>query len=186
MSTPTRRQVARAAAWSAPVVATAAAAPSVAASTPPTPPSISRSFLITHSSGMNGCAAGTGKLRVTTDNSTYYYRIINTTSSTTVTNVTASVLVAKSGLTWTSNSPWSAITQDPTPIVNAGITYYRYYATLTTPVPASVGGVITMPLIDWSTPCMASLNGGTFNVNGRGAAIINGAQQANVGMWRTV
>lgn len=180
-----RRQIAGAAAWTLPATAVTTAAPAIAASPGAPQPTIQRSFLITHSSGTSGCAAGTGKLTVTTDNSTYFYRITNVTSKTTVTNVTASVLVNKSGLTWTSNAPWSAITQDPTPIVYNGVTYYRYYATLAT-VPAPVNGVITMPLINWTTGCRPSLNGGTYSVNGRGAAVINGTQQVNIGTWRTV
>ena len=184
--TTSRRNVTRGAAWAIPSITVASAAPSLAASQPPAQPTISRSFLITHSSGTDGCASGTGRLRVTTDNSTYYYRIVNATSSTTVTNVTASVLIARSGLTWTTSAGWSAIKQDPTPIVNNGITYYRYYATLTAPVPAPVNGVISFPLINWYTPCLTSLYGGTVNANGRGAATINGTQQTNIGAWRSV
>lgn len=179
----TRRSITRGAAWAAPVIALGGAASASAASG--VRPSIDRSFLLTPRQGT--CASGTQQLVVSTDDSAYRYRIINATSSTTVTNVTASVLVSVSGLTFTSNAGWGPITQDTTQTYSDGTTstkYYRYFATLSGAVPTQSGGTITMPKINWVSSCSTSLSS-RYYANGRGAATINGTPQTQVGVWRT-
>ena len=83
-------------------------------------------------------------MSVTTDNSTYYYRIANVPIGSTVTDVTASILVQKSMVdametgknpttfTWSSATPsWSAPTREvsgtgsPVLYTNNGTRYYR-------------------------------------------------------------
>ncbi|MCV7571903.1 hypothetical protein [Micrococcus luteus] len=181
-----------------PTVVAAAAAPAEAASPPPR---IDRSFLVTRGTAGAGpgttvtaCGSGSTRLSVTTDNSTYYYRIANVPTGSTVTNVTASILVQRSvvdklsnGLTWTSvTTDWSNPTRDVsgTPYTNNGIEYYRYYSTLKTAVPAPVSGTITLPLIGWYSNCSTALAG--VSVNGRGSAVVNGTTLVQIGAYRTL
>ncbi|MBM4623924.1 MAG: hypothetical protein ACQET9_03360 [Actinomycetota bacterium] len=184
-----------------PTVVAAAAAPAEAASPPPR---IDRSFLVTRGTAGAGpgttvtaCGSGSTRLSVTTDNSTYYYRIANVPIGSTVTGVTASILVQKSvvdklsnGLTWTSvTTDWSTPTREvsgTTPVLytNNGIQYYRYVSRLLTPVPAPVSGTITLPLIGWYSNCSTTLAG--VSVNGRGSAVVNGETLVQVGAYRTL
>ena len=197
-SVPSRRRVASSLAWAVPTVVAAAAAPAEAASPPPR---IDRSFLVTRGTAGAGpgttvtaCGSGSTRLSVTTDNSTYYYRIANVPIGSTVTGVTASILVQKSvvdklsnGLTWTSvTTDWSNPTRDVsgTPYTNNGIEYYRYYSTLKTAVPAPVSGTITLPLIGWYSNCSTALAG--VSVNGRGSAVVNGMTLVQIGAYRTL
>ena len=205
-SVPSRRRVASSLAWAVPTVVAAAAAPAEAASPPPR---IDRSFLVTRGTAGAGpgttvtaCGSGSTRLSVTTDNSTYYYRIANVPIGSTVTSVTASILVQKSMVdametgknpttfTWTSSTPsWSTPTREvsgTTPVLytNNGIQYYRYVSRLLTPVPAPVSGTITLPLIGWYSNCSTTLAG--VSVNGRGSAVVNGKTLVNVGAYRTV
>lgn len=203
-SVPSRRRVASSLAWAVPTVVAAAAAPAEAASPLPR---IDRSFLVTRSTqavvpGASVPACGSGsRLSVTTDNSTYYYRIANVPVGSTVTNVTASVLVQRSvvdamarnnnPLTWTNHTTtdWSNPVREvsgttPAVYTNDGIEYYRYYSTLKTAVPAPVSGTITLPRIGWYSNCSTALAG--VSVNGRGSAVVNGTTLVNVGTYRTV
>lgn len=179
----TRRSLATGAAWSIPAVTVAASAPAEAVSTT-TPPSIKRSFLITRSNA--ACSSG-AQLTVRSNNDgTSYYQIQNTTAKTTVTQVFASVLVSVSGLKFTtSTGNWSSVQQDLQTYKENGVTYYRYYSSLTVPVPASVNGTITIPRLSWSSNCTSALSS-TVYVNGRGTATIDGTQQVQVGVFRTV
>ena len=205
---PTRRQVATGLAWSVPAVTAAAAVPAMAASR--TPPAIQRSFLLTlgptvagPAIGVAACASGSTRMSVTTDNTTYYYRITNVRTGSTVTNPTASVLVEKAAvdalsvpLTWTSaTKDWSNPTREVdakgTPVVytDNGIQYYRYASQLLTPVPAPVNGTITLPRIQWYTACSTPLYNrvraaGGIMANGRGSVTVNGVALANVGAYR--
>ena len=151
---------------------------------------------------VGACATGSTRLSVTTDNSTYYYRIANVPIGSTVTDVTASILVQKSvvdamgsqnPLTWTSHTKtsWSAPTREvsgtgsPVLYTNNGIQYYRYVSKLSTPVPAPVSGTITLPIIGWYSNCSTTLAQSTgVLVNGRGSAVVNGTPLVNVGTYR--
>ena len=201
-SVPSRRRVASSLAWAVPTVVAAAAAPAEAASPPPR---IDRLFKLTLAPGVpwtepkvSPCAStlftNPTRLSVTTDNSAFYYRITNLRADSTVTDVTASVLVQKSvvdklsnGLTWTSETKdWSNPTLDVSgaKYIDNGIEYYRYYSTLRTAVPAPVSGTITLPRIGWYSNCSTGLAG--VSVNGRGSAVVNGTTLVNVGGFRTV
>lgn len=181
---PSRRAVARGVAWTAPVVMIGAAAPVLAASGP----QIQRVFAVGRTA--SGCTAGSERLTVSQDNSSsYYYRIVNVTSSTTVTDVYASMLVEGiSNVTWTRRytSTWGPVTLDPTPIVVDGRTYYRYYSQLLT-IPAPVNGVITIPALSWQSSCSTAVyNRYPLYMNGRGTATIDGVQRINIGVFRSV
>mgnify|MGYP006898538379 CR=1 FL=1 len=207
-SVPSRRRVASSLAWAVPTVVAAAAAPAEAASPLPR---IDRSFLVTRGTqaavpgaSVSACGSSSTRLSVTTDNSTYYYRIANVPIGTTVTGVTASILVQKSMVdametgknpttfTWTSSATpsWSTPVREvsgtgsPVLYTNNGIQYYRYVSRLLTPVPAPVSGTITLPLIGWYSNCSTTLAG--VSVNGRGSAVVNGKTLVNVGTYRTV
>ncbi len=204
-SVPSRRRVASSLAWAVPTVVAAAAAPAEAASTLPR---IDRSFLVTRSTqavvpgaSVSECRSGS-RLSVTTDNVNTYYRIVNVQAGSTVTNVTASVLVQRdmvdametgrnpTTFTWTSSTPsWSTPTREvsgTTPAVYTynGIQYYRYVSRLLTPVPAPVSGTITLPLIGWYSNCSTTLAG--VSVNGRGSAVVNGETLVQIGGFRTL
>lgn len=204
-SVPSRRRVASSLAWAVPTVVAAAAAPAEAASTLPR---IDRSFLVTRSTqavvpgaSVSECRSGS-RLSVTTDNVNTYYRIVNVQAGSTVTNVTASVLVQRdmvdametgrnpTTFTWTSSTPsWSTPTREvsgTTPAVYTynGIQYYRYVSRLLTPVPAPVSGTITLPLIGWYSNCSTTLAG--VSVNGRGSAVVNGKTLVQIGAYRTL
>ncbi len=196
-SVPSRRRVASSLAWAVPTVVAAAAAPAEAASPLPR---IDRSFLVTRSTqavvpgaSVSECRSGS-RLSVTTDDVNNYYRIANVRTGSTVTNVTASILVQKdvvdklsNGLTWRSaTADWSNPTRDVSgaKYINNGIEYYRYYSTLETAVPAPVSGTITLPRIGWYSNCSTALAG--VSVNGRGSAVVNGKTLVNVGTYRTV
>ena len=202
-SVPSRRRVASSLAWAVPTVVAAAAAPAEAASPLPR---IDRSFLVTRGTqaavpgaSVSACGSSSTRLSVTTDNSTYYYRIANVPIGSTVTGVTASILVQKSvvdamgsqnPLTWTNTTKtdWSdpvrevSGTGSPVLYTNNGIQYYRYVSKLSTPVPAPVSGTITLPIIGWYSNCSTTLAG--VSVNGRGSAVVNGTPLVNVGTYR--
>lgn len=204
-SVPSRRRVASSLAWAVPTVVAAAAAPAEAASTLPR---IDRSFLVTRSTqavvpgaSVSACGSSSTRLSVTTDNSTYYYRIANVPIGSTVTGVTASILVQKSMVdametgrnpttfTWTSSTPsWSTPTREvsgtgsPVLYTDNNIQYYRYVSRLLTPVPAPASGTITLPIIGWYSNCSTTLAG--VSVNGRGSAVVNGTPLVNVGTYR--
>ena len=203
-SVPSRRRVASSLAWAVPTVVAAAAAPAEAASPLPR---IDRSFLVTRGTqaavpgaSVSACGSSSTRLSVTTDNSTYYYRIANVPIGSTVTNVTASILVQKSvvdamgsqnPLTWTNTTPsWSAPTREvsgtgsPVLYTDNNIQYYRYVSRLLTPVPAPVSGTITLPLIGWYSNCSTTLAG--VSVNGRGSAVVNGKTLVQIGAYRTL
>ena len=205
-SVPSRRRVASSLAWAVPTVVAAAAAPAEAASPLPR---IDRSFLVTRGTqaavpgaSVSACGSGSTRLSVTTDNVNTYYRIANVQAGSTVTNVTASVLVQKdmvdametgrnpTTFTWTSSTPsWSTPTREvsgTTPVLytNNGIQYYRYVSRLLTPVPAPVSGTITLPLIGWYSNCSTTLAG--VSVNGRGSAVVNGKTLVQIGGFRTL
>ncbi|TKD56504.1 hypothetical protein [Micrococcus luteus] len=189
-----------------PTVVAAAAAPAEAASPPPR---IDRVFSIRRATtadvpgaSVSACGSTSTRLSVTTDNVNTYYRIANVQAGSTVTNVTASVLVQKSMVdametgknpttfTWTSSTPsWSTPTREvsgTTPVLytNDGIQYYRYVSRLLTPVPAPVSGTITLPLIGWYSNCSTTLAG--VSVNGRGSAVVNGKTLVQIGAYRTL
>ena len=203
-SVPSRRRVASSLAWAVPTVVAAAAAPAEAASPLPR---IDRVFSIRRATtaavpgaSVSACGSGSTRLSVTTDNVNTYYRITNVQAGSTVTNVTASVLVQKdmvdamgsrNPLTWTSaTTDWSTPVREvsgtgsPVLYTNNGIQYYRYVSKLSTPVPAPVSGTITLPLIGWYSNCSTTLAG--VSVNGRGSAVVNGKTLVNVGTYRTV
>ena len=204
-SVPSRRRVASSLAWAVPTVVAAAAAPAEAASPLPR---IDRSFLVTRGTqaavpgaSVSECRSGS-RLSVTTDDVNNYYRIANVRTGSTVTNVTASILVQKSMVdametgknpttfTWTSSTPsWSTPTREvsgTTPAVYTynGIQYYRYVSKLSTPVPAPVSGTITLPIIGWYSNCSTTLAG--VSVNGRGSAVVNGETLVQIGGFRTL
>ncbi|MCV7658240.1 hypothetical protein O3783_07245 [Micrococcus luteus] len=190
-----------------PTVVAAAAAPAEAASPLPR---IDRSFLVTRGTqaavpgaSVSACGSSSTRLSVTTDNSTYYYRIANVPIGSTVTDVTASILVQKSMVdametgknpttfTWTSSTPsWSTPTREvsgtgsPVLYTDNNIQYYRYVSRLLTPVPAPVSGTITLPLIGWYSNCSTTLAG--VSVNGRGSAVVNGKTLVQIGAYRTL
>ncbi len=202
-SVPSRRRVASSLAWAVPTVVAAAAAPAEAASPLPR---IDRVFSVRRAStaavpgaSVSACGSGSTRLSVTTDDVNTYYRIVNVQAGSTVTNVTASVLVQKdmvdamgsqNPLTWTSHTKtsWSAPTREvsgtgsPVLYTNNGIQYYRYVSKLSTPVPAPVSGTITLPIIGWYSNCSTTLAG--VSVNGRGSAVVNGTPLVNVGTYR--
>ncbi|WP_217565283.1 MULTISPECIES: hypothetical protein [Micrococcus] len=183
-----------------PTVVAAAAAPAEAASPPPR---IDRVFSVRLAStavtgtSVRACATGSTRVTVTTDNVNTYYRITNVQAGSTVTDVTASILVQKSvvdamgsqnPLTWTNTTPsWSAPTREvsgtgsPVLYTNNGTQYYRYVSKLSPPVPAPVSGTITLPSIGWYSNCGTNLNG--VMVNGRGSAVVNGMTLDNVGTY---
>ncbi|WP_145950750.1 hypothetical protein [Micrococcus luteus] len=190
-----------------PTVVAAAAAPAEAASPPPR---IDRSFLVTRSTqavvpgaSVSECGSGSTRLSVTTDDVNYYYRIANVRTGSTVTDVTASVLVQQSvvdamarnnnPLTWrsatTDTTDWSTPVREvsgtgsPVLYPNNGTQYYRYYSKLLqTAVPAPDSGTITLPRIGWYSNCSTTLAG--VMVNGRGSAVVNGMTLVNVGAYR--
>lgn len=204
-SVPSRRRVASSLAWAVPTVVAAAAAPAEAASPLPR---IDRVFSIRRATtaavpgaSVSACGSGSTRLSVTTDNVNTYYRIANVQAGSTVTDVTASVLVQKdmvdamgsrNPLTWTSptTTDWSnpvrevSGTGSPVLYTNNGTQYYRYYSKLSTPVPAPVSGTITLPRIGWYSNCSTTLTG--VSVNGRGSAVVNGTPLVNVGDFRTL
>ncbi|MFI7397630.1 hypothetical protein [Micrococcus luteus] len=188
-----------------PTVVAAAAAPAEAASPSP---QINRSFLVTRAPAVAGpgtpdtaCGSTSTRLSITTDDVNYYYRITKLRPGSTVTNVTASVLVQKSvvdklsnGLTWTSaTKDWSNPTRDVSgaKYIDNGIEYYRYYSTRNTAVTAPASGTITLPRIQWYSNCSTNLltqaQSTGVMVNGRGSAVVNGTTTlVNVGAYRTV
>ena len=210
-SVPSRRRVASSLAWAVPTVVAAAAAPAEAASPPPR---IDRLFKLTLAPGVpwtepkvSPCAStlftNPTRLSVTTDNVNTYYRIVNVQAGSTVTNVTASVLVQRdmvdametgrnpTTFTWTSSTPsWSTPTREvsgtgsPVLYTDNNIQYYRYVSRLLTPVPAPVSGTITLPLIGWYSNCSTTLAG--VSVNGRGSAVVNGETLVQIGGFRTL
>ena len=203
-SVPSRRRVASSLAWAVPTVVAAAAAPAEAASPLPR---IDRVFSIRRATtaavpgaSVSACGSGSTRLSVTTDNVNTYYRITNVQAGSTVTNVTASVLVQKdmvdamgsrNPLTWTSaTTDWSTPVREvsgtgsPVLYTNNGIQYYRYVSKLSTPVPAPVSGTITLPIIGWYSNCSTTLAG--VSVSGRGSAVVNGMTLDNVGDFRTL
>ena len=205
-SVPSRRRVASSLAWAVPTVVAAAAAPAEAASPLPR---IDRVFSIRRATtaavpgaSVSACGSGSTRLSVTTDDVNTYYRIANVRTGSTVTDVTASVLVQKdmvdametgknpTTFTWTSSTPsWSTPTREvsgTTPAVYTynGTQYYRYVSKLSTPVPAPVSGTITLPRIGWYSNCSTTLAG--VSVSGRGSAVVNGMTLDNVGDFRTL
>ena len=206
-SVPSRRRVASSLAWAVPTVVAAAAAPAEAASPPPR---IDRVFLVTRAPAGAGpgttvtaCGSGSTRLSVTTDDVNTYYRIVNVQAGSTVTDVTASILVQKSMVdametgrnpttfTWTSSTPsWSTPTREvsgtgsPVLYTDNNIQYYRYVSRLLTPVPAPVSGTITLPRIGWYSNCSTTLAG--VSVNGRGSAVVNGKTLVQIGAYRTL
>ena len=205
-SVPSRRRVASSLAWAVPTVVAAAAAPAEAASPLPR---IDRVFSVRRATtaavpgaSVSACGSGSTRLSVTTDDVNTYYRIANVRTGSTVTDVTASVLVQKdmvdametgrnpTTFTWTSSTPsWSTPTREvsgTTPAVYTynGIQYYRYVSRLLTPVPAPVSGTITLPLIGWYSNCSTTLAG--VSVNGRGSAVVNGETLVQIGGFRTL
>ena len=206
-SVPSRRRVASSLAWAVPTVVAAAAAPAEAASPPPR---IDRVFSVRRATtadvpgaSVSACGSGSTRLSVTTDDVNTYYRIANVRTGSTVTDVTASVLVQKdmvdamgsrNPLTWTSaTTDWSTPVREvsgtgsPVLYTNNGTPYYRYYSNLqtaVTPVPAPVSGTITLPRIGWYSNCSTAL--ASVSVNGRGSAVVNGTPLVDVGNFRTV
>lgn len=203
-SVPSRRRVASSLAWAVPTVVAAAAAPAEAASPLPR---IDRVFSIRRATtaavpgaSVSACGSGSTRLSVTTDDVNTYYRIANVQAGSTVTNVTASVLVQKdmvdamgsrNPLTWTSaTTDWSTPVREvsgtgsPVLYTNNGTRYYRYVSKLSTPVPAPVSGTITLPRIGWYSNCSTTLAG--VSVSGRGSAVVNGMTLDNVGGFRTL
>ena len=207
-SVPSRRRVASSLAWAVPTVVAAAAAPAEAASPLPR---IDRVFSIRRATtaavpgaSVSACGSGSTRLSVATDDVNTYYRIANVRTGSTVTDVTASVLVQKdmvdametgknpTTFTWTSSATpsWSTPVREvsgtgsPVLYTNNGIQYYRYVSKLSTPVPAPVSGTITLPRIGWYSNCSTALAG--VSVNGRGSAVVNGTTLVNVGGFRTV
>ena len=203
-SVPSRRRVASSLAWAVPTVVAAAAAPAEAASPLPR---IDRVFSIRRATtaavpgaSVSACGSGSTRLSVTTDDVNTYYRIANVRTGSTVTDVTASVLVQKdmvdamgsrNPLTWTSaTTDWSTPVREvsgtgsPVLYTNNGIQYYRYVSKLSTPVPAPVSGTITLPRIGWYSNCSTTLAG--VSVSGRGSAVVNGMTLDNVGDFRTL
>ena len=203
-SVPSRRRVASSLAWAVPTVVAAAAAPAEAASPLPR---IDRVFSIRRATtaavpgaSVSACGSGSTRLSVTTDDVNTYYRIANVRTGSTVTDVTASVLVQKdmvdamgsrNPLTWTSaTTDWSTPVREvsgtgsPVLYTNNGTRYYRYVSKLSTPVPAPVSGTITLPRIGWYSNCSTTLAG--VSVNGRGSAVVNGMTLDNVGDFRTL
>ncbi len=194
-SVPSRRRVASSLAWAVPTVVAAAAAPAEAASPLPR---IDRVFSVRLAStavtgtSVRACATGSTRVTVTTDNVNTYYRITNVQAGSTVTDVTASILVQKSVVDamgsqnplWTNTTPsWSAPTREVSgaKYIHDDIEYYRYVSKLSTPVPAPVSGTITLPSIGWYSNCGTNLNG--VMVNGRGSAVVNGMTLDNVGTY---
>ena len=203
-SVPSRRRVASSLAWAVPTVVAAAAAPAEAASPLPR---IDRVFSVRRAStaavpgaSVSACGSGSTRLSVTTDDVNTYYRIANVRTGSTVTDVTASVLVQKdmvdamgsrNPLTWTSaTTDWSTPVREvsgtgsPVLYTNNGTQYYRYVSKLSTPVPAPVSGTITLPIIGWYSNCSTTLAG--VSVSGRGSAVVNGMTLDNVGDFRTL
>ena len=203
-SVPSRRRVASSLAWAVPTVVAAAAAPAEAASPLPR---IDRVFSIRRATtaavpgaSVSACGSGSTRLSVTTDDVNTYYRIANVRTGSTVTDVTASVLVQKdmvdamgsrNPLTWTSaTTDWSTPVREvsgtgsPVLYTNNGTRYYRYVSKLSTPVPAPVSGTITLPLIGWYSNCSTTLAG--VSVNGRGSAVVNGETLVQIGGFRTL
>lgn len=207
-SVPSRRRVASSLAWAVPTVVAAAAAPAEAASPLPR---IDRVFSIRRATtaavpgaSVSACGSGSTRLSVTTDDVNTYYRIANVRTGSTVTDVTASVLVQKdmvdametgknpTTFTWTSSATpsWSTPVREvsgtgsPVLYTNNGIQYYRYVSKLSTPVPAPVSGTITLPRIGWYSNCSTTLAG--VSVSGRGSAVVNGMTLDNVGDFRTL
>lgn len=203
-SVPSRRRVASSLAWAVPTVVAAAAAPAEAASPLPR---IDRVFSIRRATtaavpgaSVSACGSGSTRLSVTTDDVNTYYRIANVRTGSTVTDVTASVLVQKdmvdamgsrNPLTWTSaTTDWSTPTREvsgtgsPVLYTDNNIQYYRYVSRLLTPVPAPVSGTITLPLIGWYSNCSTTLAG--VSVNGRGSAVVNGETLVQIGGFRTL
>ena len=203
-SVPSRRRVASSLAWAVPTVVAAAAAPAEAASPLPR---IDRVFSIRRATtaavpgaSVSACGSGSTRLSVTTDDVNTYYRIANVRTGSTVTDVTASVLVQKdmvdamgsrNPLTWTSaTTDWSTPVREvsgtgsPVLYTNNGTQYYRYVSKLSTPVPAPVSGTITLPIIGWYSNCSTTLAG--VSVSGRGSAVVNGMTLDNVGDFRTL
>jgi len=203
-SVPSRRRVASSLAWAVPTVVAAAAAPAEAASPLPR---IDRVFSVRRAStaavpgaSVSACGSGSTRLSVTTDDVNTYYRIVNVQAGSTVTNVTASVLVQKdmvdamgsqNPLTWTSaTTDWSTPVREvsgtgsPVLYTNNGTRYYRYVSKLSTPVPAPVSGTITLPRIGWYSNCSTTLAG--VSVNGRGSAVVNGKTLVQIGAYRTL
>ena len=203
-SVPSRRRVASSLAWAVPTVVAAAAAPAEAASPLPR---IDRVFSIRRATtaavpgaSVSACGSGSTRLSVTTDDVNTYYRIANVRTGSTVTDVTASVLVQKdmvdamgsrNPLTWTSaTTDWSTPVREvsgtgsPVLYTNNGTRYYRYVSKLSTPVPAPVSGTITLPIIGWYSNCSTTLAG--VSVNGRGSAVVNGKTLVQIGAYRTL
>ena len=207
-SVPSRRRVASSLAWAVPTVVAAAAAPAEAASPLPR---IDRVFSIRRATtaavpgaSVSACGSGSTRLSVTTDDVNTYYRIANVRTGSTVTDVTASVLVQKdmvdametgknpTTFTWTSSATpsWSTPVREvsgtgsPVLYTNNGTQYYRYVSKLSTPVPAPVSGTITLPIIGWYSNCSTTLAG--VSVNGRGSAVVNGETLVQIGGFRTL
>lgn len=137
-----RRTVVKGAAWAAPVVAMASAAPAFAAS-PPENTSINGYVVVSGSCKWNWPNSRRGTLDYDSRSGNYGLFINNTTTSTTISNPSIIFYVSVSGLTWTTgegNIGWSAPVSTGGTISRNGVTFYGYKSTLSpTTVPATKG-----------------------------------------------
>ncbi|AMS06093.1 hypothetical protein DUY81_16130 [Acidipropionibacterium acidipropionici] len=131
-----RRNVVKGAAWAAPAVLMASAAPAFAASTPPNT-SINGVITVT-----GRCDTGHGYLDYDTRSDPDGLYIDNTPTSTTITNATVVFFVTVKNVNWTTldgNVGWSTPVDNGETIQIGGTPYYGYTSTYTGTIVATDG-----------------------------------------------
>lgn len=154
-----RRTLAKGAAWATPVAVTAAAAPALAAS-----PAITWSHTTTWRWYLNSapwCTTARDGLEINTAESGSGFTIANTSTSTSITNVSATFWFTRNDITWTRASGdsgcWSVPSltgQSATLQGSDGVTrtYYAYLTTYTCTVTA-VNGTTTLSAYRFRSQC---------------------------------
>lgn len=157
-SKPTRRQVASAAAWSAPTIALGAAAPAVAASQIPPPLTSSTRFANANFSGdkvVPYSCSGRVQVQIQQSSGSSFLTVKNISPTTQLTNLAASYWLAlDAGTTFTrvsgSSTCWTVPTRSGASQVREGATFYEFVSTYTCP--------ITVTGTSWSQPTDTFLN----------------------------
>lgn len=146
---PSRRTVARGAAWSTPAVIVAGAAPAAAAS----PPVVftHRSSWHWYSNNFPYCSRGDGLTLSTTSNATGA-SFTSTKTTTSITEVSATFYFARNDITWTAITGDSGCWTTPTATGATSGGLYAYLTTYTCPI-TPVNGTTTLQGYAWRTQC---------------------------------
>lgn len=182
---PSRRSVARGAAWLAPAVVVGAPAPLLAAS--PSPVLQSSSEWHWYSNSAPYCGANRDGVTVETV-AAGFVRVSSTTAATTISGVYLYFWFAKPAMTLTAGPGaggcWTTPFADGTSVVSGGVTYYRYRSDYGCPVTA-VTGTTTLGTYSWRTPCFDEVNFAPMQTARRQvfATVNGGAQSTDTGFF---